>query len=137
MVSSAAHEEEHTGTSLVRSAQQVPPPEQGTVGHVAPPSPGTPLDVPDEDPPEDEAPPDEEPPDEDPPDEEPPELLPESGPLVVTPPEDVPPSPPPAGALLPLQPAQATAHATTTKEPTERRNERRMAGHRSSLSGRA
>lgn len=42
-VSSASHVDVHTGTSVVRSAQQVSPPVHGTWGHVGPPSPGVPL----------------------------------------------------------------------------------------------
>jgi hypothetical protein len=43
MVSAGRHVGAQVGTSFVRSAQQVDPPEQGMVGHVAPPSPGPPL----------------------------------------------------------------------------------------------
>jgi hypothetical protein len=43
MVSVGGHEEEQVGILVVRSAQQVSPPVHGTVGQVAPPSPGPPL----------------------------------------------------------------------------------------------
>lgn len=119
MVSFAAHVGWQTGTSVVRSAQQVPVPEHGTVGHVGPASPPLPL-------------------------LEPlllpellplplplllPELLPPELPLELVPPELLPddelpllasaPELPP-GLLLLEQPAHDSAPATTTAVARER-----------------
>jgi hypothetical protein len=108
MVSLAAHVGVHTGTSVVRSAQQVPE-VHGTVGQVGPASLAPPLldplllpelppllpPLPLPDPPPLELPP--------------PELLPDDEELLV--PASIP--EPTLGLLLPEQPAQHAADATT------------------------
>ena len=113
MVSFAAHVGWQTGTSVVRSAQQVPVPEHGTVGQVGPASPAPPLLEPLLLP---ELLPELLPlllpellPLELPLELDPPELLPdEELPLLASAPEVTP------GLLLPEQPAQDSAPATTT-----------------------